>query len=82
MVSIKTILAITTAYFLSQTPPKIISGSVVAVHQGDTFTIQSASPNEKLYKKHGKENVIAIQDTGKICYLEDHQDKKGFEIKY
>ena len=32
---------------------------------------------EKLYKKHGKENVIAIQDTDKICYLEDHQDKKG-----
>ena len=50
MIGIKTGLAITLAYFLVQAPLKIITGNVVAVHQGDTFTIQSAPPNEKLYK--------------------------------
>ena len=50
MAGIKTGLAITLAYFLVQAPLKTITGNVVTVHQGDTFTIQSVPPNEKLYK--------------------------------
>jgi endonuclease YncB( thermonuclease family) len=50
MAGIKTGLAIISAYFLVQTPFKTITGNVVAVHQGDTFTIQSVPPNTKLYK--------------------------------
>jgi len=49
MAGIKIGLAITLAYFLIQAPGSI-TGNVITVHQGDTFTIQSAPPNEKLYK--------------------------------
>ena len=49
VVGIKTAAAITLAHFLIQASESI-KGTVIAVHQGDTFTIQSAPPNEKLYK--------------------------------
>ena len=49
MAGIKIGFAITLAYFLIQAPESI-TGNVIAVHQGDTFTIQSVSPNEKMYK--------------------------------
>ena len=50
MASIQTGLAITLAYFLVQAPLKTITGNVVTVHQGDTFTIQSVLTKDKLYK--------------------------------
>ena len=43
MAGIKIGFAITLAYFLIQAPESI-TGNVIAVHQGDTFTIQSVSP--------------------------------------
>ena len=49
MIGINVGAAIALAYFFIQVPESI-TGNVVVVHQGDTFTIQSASPNEKLYK--------------------------------
>ena len=49
MVLIQTGLAITLASLLTQAPDSI-TGNVVTVHQGDTFTIQSSEPNKKLYK--------------------------------
>ena len=49
MVGIKTGLAIILSIFLAQVP-ELITGTVVTVHQGDTFTIQSVPPNTKLYK--------------------------------
>ena len=47
---IQTGLVITLAHVLLLAPLKTISGNVITVHQGDTFTIQSVPPNEKLYK--------------------------------
>jgi len=49
MTGIKIGLAITMVYFLLQVPESI-TGSVITVHQGDTFTIQSVPPNQKFYK--------------------------------
>ena len=50
MAGIKTGLAIVLMYFSTQASPKTITGNLVAVHQGDTFTIKSIPPDEKLYK--------------------------------
>ena len=50
MAGIKIGLAITLTYFLVQSPLKIITGNVITVHQGDTFTIESVPPFVKLYK--------------------------------
>ena len=50
MAGIKIVLATALSYFLVLTPLKTITGNVVTVHQGDTFTIRSVPPKEKLYK--------------------------------
>lgn len=50
MAGIKTGLAIVLMYFSTAAPLETITGEVVMVHQGDTFTIRSIPPNEKLYK--------------------------------
>ena len=50
MAGIKTGLAIVLMYFSTQASPKTMTGNLVAVHQGDTFTIKSIPPDEKLYK--------------------------------
>ena len=45
-------LVIVVLLFSAQASPKTITGEVVVIHQGDTFTIKSILPNgnEKLYK--------------------------------
>jgi endonuclease YncB( thermonuclease family) len=47
-----TTLVIVVLLFSAQASPKTITGEVVVIHQGDTFTIKSILPNgnEKLYK--------------------------------
>ena len=50
MVRTKIGLAIVLASFATQVSALTITGTLVAVHQGDTFTIQSIPPDEKLYK--------------------------------
>ena len=50
MVRTKIGLAIVLASFATQVSALTITGTLVAVHQGDTFTIQSVPPNTKLYK--------------------------------
>ena len=45
----QSVVVITLTHFLTQAPESI-TGNVVAVHQGDTFTIQSLPPNDNLYK--------------------------------
>ena len=50
MAGIKTGLAIVLMYFSTQASPKTMTGNLVVVHQGDTFTIKSIPPDEKLYK--------------------------------
>ena len=50
MVRTKIGLAIVLALFATQVSALTITGTLVAVHQGDTFTIQSIPPDEKLYK--------------------------------
>ena len=50
MVRTKIGLAIVLASFATQGSALTITGTLVAVHQGDTFTIQSIPPDEKLYK--------------------------------
>ena len=50
MVRIKIGLAIVLALFETQVSALTITGTLVAVHQGDTFTIKSIPPEEKLYK--------------------------------
>ena len=50
MVRIKISLAIVLALLAPQVSAVTITGTLVAVQQGDTFTIQSIPPEEKLYK--------------------------------
>ena len=50
MVRMKIGLAIVLALFASQVSAVTITGTLVAVQQGDTFTIKSIPPEEKLYK--------------------------------
>ena len=50
MVGIKIGLIIALAFFSTQVFALTVTGSSVTVHQGDTFTIKSISPDEKLYK--------------------------------
>jgi len=50
MVRIKIGLAIVLALFATEVSAVTITGVLVAVHQGDTFTIKSIPPEEKLYK--------------------------------
>ena len=52
MNGLKTTLVIAVLLFSAQASSKTITGKVVVIHQGDTFTIKSILPNEneKLYK--------------------------------
>ena len=52
MNGLKTTLVIVVLLFSAQASSKTITGKVVVIHQGDTFTIKSILPNEneKLYK--------------------------------
>ncbi|KMP11685.1 hypothetical protein UZ36_03435 [Candidatus Nitromaritima sp. SCGC AAA799-C22] len=50
MTGFKTGLAVVLMFFSTQAPLKTITGKVVTVHQGDTFTIKSIPPKEKLFK--------------------------------
>ena len=50
MVRMKIGLAIVLALFATEVSAVTITGTLVAVHQGDTFTIKSIPPEEKLYK--------------------------------
>ena len=50
MVGMKIGLIIALAFFSTQVFALTVTGSSVIVHQGDTFTIKSISPDEKLYK--------------------------------
>ena len=81
----QSVLAITLVYFLTQAPESI-TGNVVAVHQGDTFTIQSLPPNDNLYKVR-----LSSIDTPELTqpfglqakeYTETHILGKDIEVKY
>ena len=50
MVRMKIGLALVLALFAPQVSAATIIGTLVAVQQGDTFTIKSIPPEEKLYK--------------------------------
>ena len=50
MVQMKIGLSIVLALFATEVSAVTITGTLVAVHQGDTFTIKSIPPEEKLYK--------------------------------
>lgn len=50
MTGIKTGFVIVLALFATQVSALTITGKLVAIHQGDTFTIKSIPPDEKLYK--------------------------------
>jgi len=50
MVRMKISLAIVLALLSTKVSAFTITGTLVTVHQGDTFTIKSIPPEEKLYK--------------------------------
>jgi len=86
MAGIKTGLAIVLMYFSTAAPLQTITGEVVIVHQGDTFTIKSVPPDEKLYKVR-----LSNIDTPELKQIFGHQAReftrdqifgKRIQVKY